>query len=70
VFSQGWGGELCLPVQGEVDRGEAFRKMPGRVLGPKGREGGKDGGSLAEAGFAYGGAQATLRAASRLRYLQ
>jgi len=30
---------------------------------------GKDGGSLAEAGFAYGGAQATLRAASRLRYL-
>ena len=31
---------------------------------------GKDGGSLAAAGFAYGGAQATLRAASRLRYLQ
>jgi len=31
---------------------------------------GKEGGSLAAAGFAYGGAQATLRAASRLRYLQ
>ena len=31
---------------------------------------GNDGGSLAAAGFAYGGAQATLRAASRLRYLQ
>jgi len=31
---------------------------------------GKDCGSLAAAGFAYGGAQATLRAASRLRYLQ
>ena len=31
---------------------------------------GKDGGSLAAAGFVYGGAQATLRAASRLRYLQ
>jgi len=31
---------------------------------------GKDCGSLAEAGLAYGGAQATLRAARRLRYLQ
>jgi len=31
---------------------------------------GNDGGSLAAAGFVYGGAQATLRAASRLRYLQ
>jgi len=31
---------------------------------------GNEGGSLAAAGFAYGGAQATLRAASRLRYLQ
>jgi len=31
---------------------------------------GKDCGSLAAAGFADGGAQATLRAASRLRYLQ
>jgi len=31
---------------------------------------GKDGGSLAAAGFAYGGAQATLRAVSCLRYLQ
>jgi len=31
---------------------------------------GKDGGRLAPAGFAYGGAQAILRAASRLRYLQ
>ena len=31
---------------------------------------GNDGGSLAAAGFAYGGAQATLRAASGLLYLQ
>ena len=31
---------------------------------------GKDCGSLAEAGLAYGGAQATLRAAKRLLYLQ
>ena len=31
---------------------------------------GKDGGSLAAAGFEYGGAQATRRAPSRLRYLQ
>ena len=29
-----------------------------------------DSGSLAAAGFAYGGAQAILRAASHLRYLQ
>jgi len=29
-----------------------------------------DGGSLGAAGFAYGGADATLRAASGLRYLQ
>jgi len=41
VFSQGRGGDLCQPVQGEVDRGEAFRMMSGRVLGPKGREGGE-----------------------------
>jgi len=31
---------------------------------------GEEGGSLAAAEFAYGGAQAPLRAASRLRYLQ
>jgi len=31
---------------------------------------GKDCGTLAEAGLAYGGAQATLRGASRLLYLQ
>jgi len=31
---------------------------------------GKDGGSRAAAGFAYGGAQTTLRAVRRLRYLQ
>jgi len=31
---------------------------------------GKDGGSLATAGLAYGGAQAILRAARRLLYLQ
>jgi len=31
---------------------------------------GKDCGSLAEAGGAFGGAQATLRAAGRLLYLQ
>jgi len=31
---------------------------------------GKDSGSLAEAGLAFGGAQATLRAARRLLYLR
>ena len=31
---------------------------------------GKDCGSLAEAGFAFGGAQANLRAARRILYLQ
>ena len=36
----------------------------------EGERDGKDCGSLAAAGFAYGGPQATLRAASRLRYLQ
>lgn len=44
VFPQCGGGGFCLPVQGEVTRGEAFCEMPGRVLGSKdggGEEGGR-----------------------------
>jgi len=37
---------------------------------PKEDREGKDGGSLAEAGFTFGGAHATLRAARRVLYLQ
>jgi len=41
VLSPGRGGSFCLPVKGEVYRGEAFRKVPGRILGPEGGEGGE-----------------------------
>jgi len=39
VFPYRWSGDLCAPAEGEVDRGEAYCKVPGRVLGPKGGEG-------------------------------
>ena len=32
-------GDFCAPIEGEVDRAEAYRGMPGRVLGSKGGEG-------------------------------
>jgi len=41
VFPQGWGRDLAAPIEGEVDGGEAFREVPGRVLGPKGGERGE-----------------------------
>ena len=41
LLSQGWGGNFRPPVEGEVNRGEAFRQVPGRVLGPEGGEGGE-----------------------------
>ena len=43
VFSQ-WGrGSFRSPIEGEVDRGEAFREVPGRVLSSEGGEGGEGG---------------------------
>jgi len=39
VFSYWRGGNLCSPIKGEVNGGEALRKVPGRVLGPEGGEG-------------------------------
>jgi len=47
VLPQGWGGNFCPPIKGEVDRGEALRKLPGRVLGP---DGGQRGEGLRESG--------------------
>jgi len=41
VFSYWRRGNLRLPIKGEVNRGEAFRKVPGRVLGLEGGEGGE-----------------------------
>ena len=36
-----WGrGDVWPPAEGEVDRGEAYHKVPGRILGPEGRVGG------------------------------
>ena len=28
VFPPGWGRSLCLQIKGEIDRGEASRKVP------------------------------------------
>jgi len=41
VFSYRWRGALCAPVEGEVDGGEAYCQVPGRVVGPEGAEGGE-----------------------------
>jgi len=41
VLPQWWGGGFRPPVKGEVDRGEAYCEVPGRVLGPGGGEGGE-----------------------------
>jgi len=41
VLPLGGGSNLRLPVEGEVHRGEAYREMSGRVLGPEGGEGGE-----------------------------
>jgi len=41
VLPYRWSGDLRAPAEGEVDGGEAYCKVPGRVLGPKGGEGGE-----------------------------
>jgi len=41
VLPYQWRGDLHAPAEGEVDGGEAYCKVPGRVLGPKGGEGGE-----------------------------
>ena len=41
VFPYRWRGDLCAPAEEEVDGGEADFKVPGRVLGPEGGEGGE-----------------------------
>jgi len=41
VFPYRWRGDLCAPAEGEVYGGEAHCQVPGRVLGPKGGEGGE-----------------------------
>ena len=70
VFPYRWRGDLCVPAEGEVDRGEAYLRCLEESWALKEDRKGKDCGSLAEAGLAFGGAQATLRAARRLLYLQ
>jgi len=41
VFSYRWRGDLCAPAEGEIDGGEAYCQVLGRVLGPQGGEGGE-----------------------------
>jgi len=41
VFSYWRRGDLRAPAEGEVNGGEAYSKVPGRVLGPEGGEGGE-----------------------------
>ena len=41
VFPYRRRGDLCAPVAGEVDGGEANSEVPGRVLGPEGGDGGE-----------------------------
>jgi len=41
VLPYRWRGYLRAPAEGEVAGGDAYCKVPGRVLGPKGGEGGE-----------------------------
>jgi len=41
VLPHRWGRDLGAPIEGEVDGGEAFREVPGRVLGSEGGERGE-----------------------------
>jgi len=70
VFPYWRRGHLRTPIEAEVNGGEAYRNVRGQVLGLKEEREGQDCGSLAEAELAFGGAQAILRAARRLLYLQ
>ena len=70
VFSQWWGEGFCPPVKREVDRGEGYREVPGRVQGSEGGEGGEGLWESCRGWVGIRGAQVILRAARRLLYLQ
>ena len=70
VFSQLGGGGLRPPVEGEVQRGEAFREVPGRVLGSEGGEGGEGQRESRHHAVCIRGGQVILKAAERPSYLQ
>jgi len=70
VFPHGWGGDLGTPVEGRYREERPFVSCLDESWALKEERKRNDEGSLAAAGLAYGGAQATLRAANRLRYLQ
>jgi len=70
VFPDGRGGNGGPPVERKVHRLEARGEVQGGVWDHEGLREGKDNGSLAVAGLFVGRAQAILRAASRLLYLQ
>jgi len=41
VFPYRWRGDLRASVKGEVDGGEAYCQVHGRILSPEGGEGGE-----------------------------
>jgi len=69
-FLKGGEGTLVRQSRGRYTEERPFVRCLDESWALKDEREGNDGGSLAAAGLAYGGAQATLRAASRLRYLQ
>jgi len=69
VFPQWRRGDFRPPAKGEVNGGEAFREVPGRILGSEGGEVGEGRGESGRGWVGVWGAQATQRAASRLLYL-
>jgi len=69
-FLRGGEGTLVRQSRGRYTEERPFVRCLDESWALNDEREGKDGGSLAAAGFAYRGAQATLRAASRLRYLQ
>jgi len=70
VLSQGWGGNFLSPAEGAVYEERPCVRCLEESWALKEEREGKDSGSLAEAGLAYGGAHATLRAAKRLLLLK
>jgi len=69
-FLKGGEGTFVRQSRGRYTEERPFVRCLDESGALKGEREGKESGSLAEAGFAYGGAKATLRAASRFRYLQ
>jgi len=69
VLSQGWGW-IIRQSRGRYPEESPFVRSLDESWALEEERQGKDCGSLAEAGLAYGGAQATLRAAKRLVYRQ